>query len=235
MHRLAITVALIALGGLITLAPAGATPAVTTPPGAASARLAAHSYGAPVAGPRRRAAQAPAAKPHAATGPSVVVSSSCAAFCFVPARLTVAVGDTVTWVNRSGAPHNVTRCTPAACNGASGGTGTDSTFTAGDIGTASGATFRHTFTAPGTYVYFCTIHGYAIMHGTITVTAAVPTTIAVPVTPAPPPAPGPTTPPSPALANTGATSGGLVSWAIVLVMSGIAAIVLGRRRSAAAE
>ena len=231
MHRPAFIVALIALGASLTFAPAGAAPAVTTPPGAASARLAARSLGA----------AAPVAKPRAVSGPTVVASSNCATFCFVPAGLTVAVGQTVTWVNRTGAPHNVTRCTPAACNGASGGTGTDTTFTAGDIGAASGATFRHTFTAPGTYVYWCTIHGYALMHGTITVTAAaptttaVPTTIAAPVTSPLPPAPGPTTAPSPALANTGTTSGGVVAWAIMLVVSGIAAIVLGRRRSVPAE
>jgi LPXTG-motif cell wall-anchored protein len=230
MHRPAFVVALIALGASLTFAPAGAAPAVTTPPGAASARLAARSLAAP----------APVAKPRAVSGPTVVISSNCATFCFVPAQLTVVAGQTVTWVNRSGAPHTVTRCSRAACNGVSGGNGTDATFTTGDIGIASGAMFRHAFTAPGTYVYFCTLHGYPVMHGTITVTAAVPTTavpttIAAPVTAPPTPAPGPTTPPSPALANTGTTSGGVATWAIVLVASGIAAIVLGRRRSAPVE
>ena len=176
-----------------------------------------------------------AAKPRATTGSTVVISSNCSLFCFVPAVLTVKVGETVTWVNRSGAPHNVTRCSPALCDGASGGNGTDATFTAGDIGDASGATFRHTFTAPGTYVYVCTIHGYSIMHGTITVTAAAPSTTAAPTTvaapvAAPPPAPGPTTPPPPALANTGTTSGGSLTLALTLVVSGVAAIALGRRR-----
>jgi plastocyanin len=32
-----------------------------------------------------------------------------------------------------------------------------------------GQTFSITFTAAGSYNYYCTIHSYAVMHGTITV------------------------------------------------------------------
>ena len=104
------------------------------------------------------AGAAPAAAPRATGDRPVTISSNCTGFCFVPAQVTIATGDTVTWVNHSGAVHNVTRCSPAGCNGAAGGTGTDTTFTAGNVASASGATFRHTFTVPGTYRYFCIPH-----------------------------------------------------------------------------
>ena len=64
--------------------------------------------------------------------------------------------------------HTVTRCTPAACSGASGGTGTQTGFGSGTI--AAGGKYAFAFRGKGTYVYYCSIHGYALMHGTITVT-----------------------------------------------------------------
>ena len=63
-------------------------------------------------------------------------------FAFGPSTLTVAVGDTVTWTNSDAAPHTVT-----AENGA---------FDSGNLD--SGATFRFTFTEPGTYTYRCDYH-----------------------------------------------------------------------------
>ena len=89
-------------------------------------------------------------------------------------------GDTVTWVNRTGVEHTVVRCTPAACNGVSGGSAATDSFAPGTVGAAQGATFSHTFAEPGTYVYYCTIHGYALMHGTITVSPAATATTAAP-------------------------------------------------------
>ena len=73
-----------------------------------------------------------------ATGPTVSVSI--AGFAFVPPSLTITAGSTVAWNNTDGVPHTVT---------AAG-------FGSGDL--INGATYRHTFTAAGTYTYRCSIH-----------------------------------------------------------------------------
>ena len=72
---------------------------------------------------------------------------------FVPANFTVKVGQSVTWANKDGATHTVTN-TP--------GTLFDQTL-------ASGDTFKFTFTQPGTYQYYCSLHPW--MKGTIVVTS----------------------------------------------------------------
>jgi len=228
MHRLLAAGALIVLGALAAPMTAGAAPTTTT----AGTTVAALAHDAA----RSLAAPVPAAHPRASADLAVTISSNCAVFCFVPARLTIVVGDTVTWVNRTGTDHDVTRCNPGGCDGVTGGSGTDTSFTAGKIAAAAGASFSHRFTAPGTYVYYCTIHGYAAMHGTITVTAPAPsTTVAAPtvpspVTPAPPPpTPGPITPPSPQLANTGAAPGSAIALAILFIVGGLAATRRPRR------
>ncbi|MFC4911044.1 cupredoxin domain-containing protein [Actinomadura gamaensis] len=90
-----------------------------------------------------------AAKPPAA-GPDAVTISG---FAFAPAKLTVKRGTTVTWTNRDEDPHTVT---------VPGGGGPRSPAL------VAGASFRFTFTKPGTYAYICTIHPF--MHGTVVVT-----------------------------------------------------------------
>ena len=80
---------------------------------------------------------------------------------FSPANLTISHGTTVTWKN--GDPRNHT---------VGNATGSADTYTSGFI--ASGGTFSHTFANPGTYAYYCGIHGAdgnppTGMHGTITV------------------------------------------------------------------
>jgi plastocyanin len=116
------------------------------------------------------AATATANPAAAATAPKVSIvsqSSTCSSFyCFKPATLHAARGATVTWTNRSPALHTVARCTKAAC-GVSGGTGKDPWSPSGTIGTNK--TYKHTFHKVGSYVYYCTIHGYAIMHGKVIV------------------------------------------------------------------
>ena len=72
----------------------------------------------------------PAAQETSAT--SVTIQN----FAFSPESLTVKVGDTVEWVNEDSAPHTV--------------------FDSGTL--ATGQSFSHTFDAPGTYVYHCSIH-----------------------------------------------------------------------------
>jgi plastocyanin len=122
----------------------------------------------------------------AAGDPPVTISAACtgSAFCFSPSTLTISDGDTVTWTNASGSEHFVGRCDPSSCDGVSGGTGTDTTFTSADV--PDGASYAHTFHGAGTYTYFCAIHGYAAMHGVIVVRAASPpstaTTVAPPTT-----------------------------------------------------
>jgi LPXTG-motif cell wall-anchored protein len=178
--------------------------------------------------------------PDAPTPDAVVkVSTNCAAFCFVPAQTTIVAGGTVTWIDKSGTEHNIARCDPAHCEGVSGGTGTDAAFTAAHIPLPASGTAKFTFTQPGTYVYYCTIHGYALMHGTITVTAAATSTTspvtAPPATAAPvsvaPIAVAPVTPPAgPQLANTGSAAGGALTLAAILVVVGLTGAGFRRRR-----
>jgi plastocyanin len=81
---------------------------------------------------------------------------------FSPANLTVPVGTMVTWLNGDSFAHYV-----ASAMGSPGAAYTSSSV-------AGGGTFSHTFSAAGTYPYYCTIHGHdgtppTGMHGTITV------------------------------------------------------------------
>jgi len=63
-------------------------------------------------------------------------------FSFNPATLTVAVGATVTWINRDDIPHTVVS--------------TDGVFKSKTLDTDE--KFSYTFTKAGTYSYFCSIH-----------------------------------------------------------------------------
>jgi plastocyanin len=62
-------------------------------------------------------------------------------FVFEPAQLTVKLGETVTWTNRDEIPHTV------VCPGK---------FRSKTMDTDD--TFSFTFTAPGDYKYFCSLH-----------------------------------------------------------------------------
>jgi plastocyanin len=73
-------------------------------------------------------------------------------FAFVPAKLTVRAGSTVTWTNHDEEPHTVAA--------------SDGSFHSPGMGT--GGTFSHTFPAAGTFDYVCSIH--PMMHGTVVVT-----------------------------------------------------------------
>ncbi len=63
-------------------------------------------------------------------------------FTYGPAELTVPVGTTVKWTNHDDMPHTVTS--------------EDKSFASKALDTDD--TFTFTFTKPGTYSYFCTIH-----------------------------------------------------------------------------
>lgn len=63
-------------------------------------------------------------------------------FAFVPQVITVAPGTTVTWTNADEDPHTVTA--------------NDKGFHSAALD--SGGTFSFTFTTPGDYAYFCSLH-----------------------------------------------------------------------------
>jgi plastocyanin len=63
-------------------------------------------------------------------------------FSFTPATLTVAPGTTVIWTNRDDVPHTVVS--------------DDKTFKSKALDTDD--QFSYTFTKPGTYSYFCSVH-----------------------------------------------------------------------------
>ena len=75
-------------------------------------------------------------------------------FTFLPQRITVKAGTTVTWINEDDVPHTV----------ASSG----KLFKSKALDTAD--KFSFTFTTPGTYDYFCSVHPH--MTGAVVVEAA---------------------------------------------------------------
>ncbi|MGW2253691.1 MULTISPECIES: cupredoxin domain-containing protein [unclassified Kitasatospora] len=95
------------------------------------------------------------ASPPATTAPATGNAVTIQNFAFSPARLTVKAGTTVTWTNKDTDPHTVTS------KQGSGGPLNSASLT-------TGATYQFTFTQPGTYAYFCTIHPF--MTATVVVT-----------------------------------------------------------------
>ena len=84
---------------------------------------------------------AAATQPQTNMDPNRVVIDN---FTFGPQKLMVAVGTKVTWVNRDDVPHTVTSSDePKVLN--SPVLDTDGQFT-------------YTFSEPGTYAYYCTVH-----------------------------------------------------------------------------
>ncbi len=78
---------------------------------------------------------------------------------FDPSDTTIKVGETVTWTNEEGVPHDVDK---------TGGPGPQ--FSSGpEGGMMEGDTFAQTFDRPGTYEYVCRVHAPG-MAGTIEVT-----------------------------------------------------------------
>jgi plastocyanin len=77
-------------------------------------------------------------EPKPAPGSEVMIDN----FSFAPATVTVPVGGQVTWINHDDMPHTVV----------SG----DKVFKSQVLDT--GEKFTYTFTKPGTYSYFCSLH-----------------------------------------------------------------------------
>ena len=83
-------------------------------------------------------------------------------FAFVPANLTIDVGDTVRWTQKDAVTHTTT----SGPNGVA-----DGLWDSGNMTLAANTTFSFTFTEAGTHPYFCRPHK-SFMRGTITVNAA---------------------------------------------------------------
>ena len=79
------------------------------------------------------------------------VAVSIKSFKFLPADITVKVGDTVTWTNEDSAAHTVESA--------------DETLKSDEL--SKGDTYSHTFTKAGKYDYICGIH--PSMKGSVTV------------------------------------------------------------------
>ena len=114
----------------------------------------------------------PVTPPAPPNAPNVIIWNG--TFCntasncgYSPTTRNVTSGTTVTWTN-NGNTHTVTSCDPSNANSVGcpihDAGGLDS-FDSGMI--ANGATFSHTFTAKGTYYYYCTLHPW--MRGEIIV------------------------------------------------------------------
>jgi plastocyanin len=121
----------------------------------------------------------------AGTGKSTGVWGSVAIMRFLPSRSVIHAGDTVTWINHDPeTPHTITfgqdppggplgAFAPSGLDGAghatigSPTTSVNSGFTGAPF--PFGTTFSATFTAPGTYQFFCALHDDLGMKGTIVV------------------------------------------------------------------
>ena len=103
-----------------------------------TAVLFATTFGVAFAGLRAGARNLPAAAQEKADATEVKIDN----FSFGPAELKVAVGTTVTWTNRDDIPHTAVS--------------TDKMFKSKVLDTDE--KFSFTFSKPGTYEYFCSIH-----------------------------------------------------------------------------
>ena len=94
-------------------------------------------------------------------------------FGFQPAKVTIKVGDTVTWTNTGSFTHTTTSGTTTG-----GVRHPDGLWDSGSL--LPGHTFSYTFTKAGAFPYYCTPH-FTSMVGTVTVEAAanVPPTVSI--------------------------------------------------------
>lgn len=84
---------------------------------------------------------------------------------FKPDSLEVAAGTTVSWTQKDAGAHTVTSGTVQE-EGGGVSQKPDGKFDSGEL--ASGETFKHEFSEPGVYSYFCSIHP-ATMRGEVKV------------------------------------------------------------------
>lgn len=106
--------------------------------------------------------------PALAAGKTVVVKMSDTPPVYLPAKVTINVGDTVEWDNNASTLHDVTTDAdnvqkPADVSLPPGAKAFDSGFM------QPGGKFSYTFTVPGTYKYACVPHEMDGMVGYVTV------------------------------------------------------------------
>jgi len=95
----------------------------------------------------------PAPKASGSVGSTGTTVQATAQLSFSPVQVSIKAGNTVTWNNSSGTNHTVTFENGPSFNQALN----------------DGSNVSRMFQNPGTYNYYCTIHGKS-MHGTIVVT-----------------------------------------------------------------
>ena len=138
---------------------------------------------------------------------------------FDQANITVEPGTTVTWVQSGDNPHTTTSY--------------DGLWDSGMIEGGTDGTFSFTFEEPGTYDYFCIPHEDLGMVGTVTVSGG--TATASPTATATGTATATASPTATALADTGGTPFVpllALAASLVLVVTGLVALALLRRRGA---
>jgi plastocyanin len=100
----------------------------------------------------------------ALAGPTVKLGSDSGQLVFDPAEVTVSVGDTVTWVNNKGYPHNVIFDEEAIPSGVDA----EKLSTPDQLG-EEGQKHTAKFEKAGTYEYYCEPHRGAGMAGSVIV------------------------------------------------------------------
>jgi plastocyanin/glucose/arabinose dehydrogenase len=141
----------------VTRAPGSTNPSGEVGPGPAGASPTAPPAAPPAAPAPAANAPAPTAQPAAPAAPAATTAAvNVQNFTFQPQDLTIKAGTTVTWTNNDSVAHTVTWDDESVDSGLFG----------------QGDTFSYTFSAPGTYPYYCRPHGSpgAGMHGSVTVT-----------------------------------------------------------------
>ena len=103
--------------------------------------------------------------PRPVTAAEITVSMQ--ELAYSPAQLTVAAGDTIVWVNDDGYPHDVV-------SGLPGREDEGQRFQSPMLD--EGERFSHTFTEPGTYDYFCSLHPFMLAQVTVGGSAETPST-----------------------------------------------------------
>jgi plastocyanin len=100
----------------------------------------------------------------AAATKTVKMGSDNGQLVFVPDEITICKGDTVTWVNNKGGPHNVVFDEEAVPSGVDA-----ETISMEDQLGDEGATYSQKFDVAGSYAYFCQPHRGAGMNGNLVV------------------------------------------------------------------
>ena len=137
-----------------TSGPFGSTTAADTTVGTVQPSSASQPTNPPISSSTTSALTTTTTKPTTTTTTSTAqtITGSVVSFGYNPNPITINVGDTIRWTNNSGIPHTVT---------------SSGNWDSGSL--TSGARFSEVFDSPGTFNYFCTIHGAGVMSATVVV------------------------------------------------------------------